>query len=164
MRLNKDYNIYEYVAVYVDDLAIAMKNCDQFIAILKDTYNFKLKVTGTITYHLGMDFFRDKDKTLCMAPRKYIEKICGSLERMFGHAPRQTVTSPIEKNDHPELDTSELLDDEWIQKYQSLIGALQWVVSIGRFDIQTAVISLSSFRAAPRRWPASLKTSQLVFC
>ena len=34
MRLNKDYNIYEYVAAYVDDLAIAMKNCDQFIATL----------------------------------------------------------------------------------------------------------------------------------
>ena len=86
-----------------------------------------------------------------MAPRKNIEKICGSFERMFGHAPRKTFTSPIEKNDRPELDTSELLDEKWIQKYQSLIGSLQWVVSIGRFDIQTAVISLSSFRAAPRR-------------
>ena len=83
MRRNKDYDIYEYVAVYVDDLAIAMKNCDQFISTLKDKYNFKLKGTGTITYHLGMDFFRDKDQTLCMALRKYIEKICGSFERMF---------------------------------------------------------------------------------
>ena len=35
--------------------------------------------------------------------------------------------------------------------YQSLIGALQWVVSIGRFDVQTAVMTLSSFRASPRR-------------
>ena len=77
-----------------------------------------------------------------MAPRKYIEKICGSFERIFGHAPRQTVTSPNENNDHPELDVSKLLDEEWIQKYQSLIGALQWVVSIGRFDVQTAVMSL----------------------
>ena len=151
MRLNEEHNIYEYVAVYVDDLAIAMKDCDAFISTLKDKYKFKLKGTGTISYHLGMDFFRDKDQTLCMAPRKYIEKICGSFERMFGHAPKQVVTSPIEKNDHPELDTSELLDEEWTQKYQSLIGALQWVVSIGRFDVQTAVMSMSSFRAAPRR-------------
>ena len=37
------------------------------------------------------------------------------------------------------------------KKYQSLIGALHWVVTIGRFDIQIAVMSLSSFRAAPRR-------------
>ena len=79
MKRNEEHNIYEYVAVYVDDLAIAMKNCDDFINILVDKYKFKLKGTGTITYHLGMDFFRDKDQTLCMAPRKYIEKICCSF-------------------------------------------------------------------------------------
>ena len=70
---------------------------------------------------------------------------------MFGHPPKTNVSSPIEKNDHPEIDTSEFLDLEWIQKYQSLIGALQWVVSIGRFDVQTAVMTLSSFKVAPRR-------------
>ena len=72
MRHNKEHDIYEYVAVYVDDLAIAMKNCDEFITTLKTKYKLKLKGTGTIQYHLGMDFFRDKDDTLCMAPRKYI--------------------------------------------------------------------------------------------
>ena len=97
MRLNVEHNIYEYVAVYVDDLEIAMKNCNSFIAILKERYKFKLKGTGTITYHLSMNFFRDKDQMLCMAPRKYIEKICGSFERMFRHLPKQVVTSPIEK-------------------------------------------------------------------
>ena len=34
--------------------------------------------------------------------------------------------------------------------YQSLIGALQWVIQIGRFDICTAVATLSRYRAAPR--------------
>ena len=112
MRLNKAHDIYEYVAVYVDDLAIAMKDCDEFISILQDKYKFKLKGTGTITYHLGMDLFRDKDDNLCMAPKKYIDKICDSFTRMFGHPPKQNVTSPIEKNDHPEIETSELLDEE----------------------------------------------------
>jgi hypothetical protein len=37
------------------------------------------------------------------------------------------------------------------QQFQSLIGAMQWAVSIGRLDIATAVMSLSSFRAMPRR-------------
>ena len=31
-----------------------------------------------------------------------------------------------------------------------LIGSLQWAVSLGRLDIATAVMTLSSFRAAPR--------------
>jgi hypothetical protein len=35
--------------------------------------------------------------------------------------------------------------------YQSMIGALQWMVTIGWFDIITAVVTMSSFRAAPRK-------------
>jgi len=86
-----------------------------------------------------------------MTPRKYIENMCATFEQLFGCPPKQVVTSPIEKNDHPELDTSELLDLDNITKYQSLIGALQWAVSIGRFDIMTSVMTLSSFQAAPCR-------------
>ena len=151
MRLNKEHDVYEYIAVYVDDLAIAAKDCQPIIDTLANKYHFKLKGTGKIQYHLGMDFFRDNNDDLCVSPRRYIDKICDSFERMFGHPPKQVVTSPIEKNDHPELDTSELLDEDWTQKYQSLIGALQWVISIGRFDVQTSVMTLSSFRSAPRR-------------
>ena len=33
--------------------------------------------------------------------------------------------------------------------YQSLIGALQWCVTLGRFDIAVAVMTMPSFRAAP---------------
>ena len=56
----------------------------------------------------------------------------------------------IVKGDHPELDTSDLLDFEDTKIYQSLIGGLQWVIQIGRFDITTHVATLSRFRAAPR--------------
>ena len=49
------------------------------------------------------------------------------------------------------MDTSEILDAEKTKLYQSLIGALQWVVTIGRFDVFSAVVTLSSFRAAPKQ-------------
>jgi hypothetical protein len=61
------------------------------------------------------------------------------------------VSFPLEKGDHPEIDTSAFLEEEDIKKYQSLIGALQWTVTLGRFDITTAVMTMSSFRAAPRK-------------
>jgi hypothetical protein len=48
------------------------------------------------------------------------------------------------------LDTTALLDDGQTRIYQSLIGALQWVVQIGRFDVTTSVMTFSRFRAAPR--------------
>jgi hypothetical protein len=113
-------------------------------------YGFKLKGTGPILFHLGSDYFRDRAGVLCFAPRKYIEKMLESYVRMFGSKPRHYV-SPLEKGDHPELDTTEELDHEGIKQYQSMVGALQWAVQIGRFDITTAVMSLASLRANPRQ-------------
>ena len=151
MRVTKDGRCYEYIAVYVDDLMFAMDDPEAFEKLLREDYNFKLKGTGEIDYHIGMDFFRDEDGVLCIKPAKYIEKMMDSYKRMFGTTPSTRVYSPLEANDHPELDNSELLDAEGTQQYQSLIGMLQWIISIGRFDIQTAVMTLSSFRACPRR-------------
>ena len=56
----------------------------------------------------------------------------------------------MDPGDHPELDTRKFLEGDDIIIYQSLIGAFQWAVSIGRFDVMTAVMTLSSFRAQPR--------------
>ena len=147
MRRNGD--VWEYVATYVDDLCIAAKNPQEIIDVLEKKYKYKLKGTGPIKFHLGCDFFRDEDGVLCFAPRKYIEKMIDTYERMFGSKPK-AYTSPLEKGDHPELDTSEELDEAGITKYQSLIGAMQWAVSIGRIDITTAVMTMSGFRTAPR--------------
>jgi hypothetical protein len=149
MRKNGD--IYEYIAVYVDDLAIAAKDPKAITDLLMEKHKFKLKGTGPISFHLGCDFFRDSDGVMCMAPKKYIEKMISTYEQMFGEKPRTCYSSPLEKGDHPEIDTSELLDESGIQQYQSLIGAMQWAVSIGRIDITTAVMTLSGFRSAPRK-------------
>ena len=143
--MRKVHDHYEYVGVYVDDLAIVSKNPNRITDVLSTKYNFKLKDTGPITFYLGCDFFRDSDQTLCMAPKKYIEKMIASYVDMFGTKPAQTITSPLEKGDHPELDTSPLLDEKGIAMYQSLIGSLQWLVSLGRLDITTAVMTLSGF-------------------
>jgi len=69
----------------------------------------------------------------------------------FGSKPKQNITSPLEKEDHPELDMSDELDLEGIKNYQSLIGALQWSISLGRINITTAVMTMSGFRVAPRK-------------
>ena len=145
-------NVYEYVAVYVDDLAMAMKDPKAFADILEKKYRFNLKGTGELNFHLGANFTRDPDGTLCMSPTKYInERLISTYEKMFGERPSMNALSPLEQGDHPELDDSELLDEDGIQMYQSLIGALQWLISLGRWDIGCAVMSMSSFRVAPRR-------------
>ena len=50
-------------------------------------------------------------------------------------APPQKERSPLEKGDHPELDDTNFCSHEDMKKYQSMIGALQWLVSLGRFNI-----------------------------
>jgi hypothetical protein len=149
--MRKRGKLYAYVAVYVDDLAIAMKNPKDFISILEGEYKFKTKGSGPLSFRLGMNFHRDNDGTLCITSLKYIEKMIGNYEKIFGEMPKQIVMSPLEKGDHPELEMSELLDDKVIELYQSLIGALQLSVTIGRLDVNTAVMTLSGFRVAPRR-------------
>ena len=84
------------------------------------------------------------------APKKYIEKTIDGYTRIFNHKPSTKYKSPLEKGDHPDRDTIELLYDDGIQKYQFLIGLLQWLVSIGRIYIAVAVIPLSSYRSTPR--------------
>jgi Reverse transcriptase (RNA-dependent DNA polymerase) len=148
--MRKNGYIYEYIAVYVDDLAIAMRNTKEFTDILENKHKFKLKGTGPITFHLGVDFTRDDDNTLCISPTKYIEKLIKNYEKLFGMKPSQNVTSPLYKGDHPELDTSKPCTQEQTSQYQSMIGLLQWIVTIWRFDVHTAVMTMSGFRIAPR--------------
>jgi hypothetical protein len=73
------------------------------------------------------------------------------LKQMFNENPPSKANSPLDSNDHPEVDTSKFLDEDGIQQYQSLIGSMQWAISIGRFDIAVHVMSMSSFRTSPRR-------------
>jgi hypothetical protein len=141
---------HEYIAVYVDDIMIAAKQPAEITQALESDYKFKLKGVGPMNYHLGCDYFRDDNGTLCFGPRKYIDKLIEQFERMFGMKPKE-YTSPLEKADHPEIDTSEELNSEGIKLYQSMIGCLQWAISLGRFDIHTATMTMSRFRIAPRK-------------
>jgi len=140
---------YEYIAVYVDDLAIASKDPGAIVEELKSRFGYKLKGVGPLEFHLGCNFGRDKDGTAYFGPIKYIEKMIAAFEKMFGHLP-QKKSSPLDKNDHPEMDESPVLGPEDKTKYQSMIGALQWVISLGRFDIATAVMTMGRFRVEPR--------------
>ena len=140
---------YEYIAVYVDDLTIASKNPKAITDSLTNKYGFKLKGTGPIKYLLGCDYWPNEQGILCYGPKKYIEKMVQSYVQLFGQQPKQ-YDSPLERNDHPELDTSDFLNSEDTRIFQSMIGAAQWAIQLGRFDIAVHVMSLSSFRAKPR--------------
>jgi hypothetical protein len=81
--------------------------------------------TGLIEFHLGCNFFRDEEGFSCFACCKYIDKLMASYGRMFGSKlKRNKIASPLVKRDHPKIDDSAFLEEEGIQKYQSLFGQL----------------------------------------
>jgi hypothetical protein len=104
--MRKKDDMYDYIAVYVDNLAIAMKNPKEFMVILENKLQFNLKGMGPIMFHLSMNIIRDCDNTLCISPTKYIEKLIKNYQKLFGMKPKD-FSSPLEKGDHPEPDMSE---------------------------------------------------------
>jgi Reverse transcriptase (RNA-dependent DNA polymerase) len=140
---------YELLCVHVDDIIICSKKPQDIINQLEQVHKFSLKGTGPINYHLGCDYVREPNGTLCYGPRRYIDKMEQDFIAMFGTKPKAYV-SPLEPGDHPEFDESDLLDFEGIKQYQSLIGSIQWAVQLGRFDVATATMTLSAYRSAPR--------------
>ena len=51
--MRQNGNAYEYIGVYVDDIAAAAKNPKAITDLLQDKYQFKLKGTSPISFHLG---------------------------------------------------------------------------------------------------------------
>ena len=142
---------YEYVVVYVDDIFTALKNPQEFYdKIRQDPWKYKLKNVEEPKYHLGGDFFRDRDGTYCYGAQTYVKRLVENYKMMFGEPPRE-YHAPMEKGDQPELDETPELGPDGIQKFQSLLGAVQWTVTLSRLDVAHAVMSLGRFRACPRQ-------------
>ena len=151
LKKNKKLNIYEYIAVYVDDLCIAAQDLKEIINDLKSKYHLKVKGDGPLTYHLGADYFQDPDGTIVSQPKKYIEKLKETYIRLFNTEPSKGLKTPLEKNDHSELDTSEILEGQEVNHFLTMVGQLQWLITLGRYDIQALVITMSRDRAQPRK-------------
>jgi len=134
MQPKVDGTSYQYIVVYVDDLLIAMEDLAELCKILKNKYGFQLKGDGLLMYHLGLDYVTDDHGTLCAMPKKYIDKMDMTYKQIFNESPKKYKT-PLEKGDHPEIDESELMDEEGTTKYQLLIGQCQWLVTLGRVDV-----------------------------
>ena len=124
-----------------------------------------MKGVGPPVYHLGGDFQRLSDGRLSWGSKTYIEKILDQYGRLF---PREELSkkthTPLPTKYHPE-DVSALLDIKGIRLYQSLIGMLQWAVTLGRYDIQHAVMTMSRYRDVKRQDHLDkVKSMFMLFC
>ena len=142
-RERTQFEGYEYIAVHVDDLCIAAESPSAIIDIFKTKYHLKVKGDGKLSYHLGADYFEDPDGTYVSQPRKYIDKLAETYKRLFNDEPPKGHKTPLDKNDHPELDNSEILEGHMAAKYLTMAGQLQRLVTLGRFDLHAHVATMS---------------------
>jgi len=77
------------------DQSYVQKNGDRRKAFLHEINGpwYDDKGSGPITFHLGMDCFRDEDNVLCMAPRKYLEKIFSHYKGLWSETETCIFTS-----------------------------------------------------------------------
>ena len=136
-------HVWEYIMVYVDDITVAMKDAQaSFDELQGPNVGFTMKGVGKPTYHLGSDFFCDGNVTLSLGAQTYAKHLCSTFESLYGEQPKP-VFSPLDHDDHPELDDSPLSGPDDTAMFQSLIGACQLMISLCHFDITQAIMSLS---------------------
>ena len=64
-------------------------------------------------------------------PIKYIEKLKETYIRLFTTEPSKGLKTPLEKNDHPELDTSDILEGQQGQSLFDYGGSTSMAHNIG---------------------------------
>ena len=144
---------YEYIGTYVDDLLIASKNPAKIIEDFE-------AILGIPEYYLGADIIQAKAEWAIepidwiISSITYTKNVIAKFEQLMGDGnPKYSFReykTPTDKEYHPELDDSPLINAELQNRYQSMVGSLNWAITLGRFDIQFSVTTMARYSHAPR--------------
>jgi len=147
---------YEYLATYIDDIAVFSKNPMAIIHELQKDY--VLKGIGKPEYYLGGNIneihedsiWRKYGTRMSMSADTYIKNSLDRLQQLIGCGEFRKAKSPMSQEYHPETEDSNLLDASMASKYRGIIGSLNWIVTLGRLDIAYATNVLARYSMAPR--------------
>ena len=154
---------YEYMATYVDDILVWSKDPMKLIKVLEEVY--VLKGVGIPEYYLGgnllqlSEHWSKEGHNIAFSAETYIEQVIPKYQQLLDCKFR-SIKTPMDEEYHPEIDDSPLMSPEGISKFRSVIGSLNWIITLGRFDVHYATMSLSRFSAAPRE--GHMKAAQRI--
>ena len=139
----------------IDDVVAFSKDP---MAIMKDLEkNYVMKGVGKPQYYLGGDVveldasWNKEGIYTAFSAETYIKNCIPKLCAMCGVQEFKKVKTPFHEDYHPELEDTDLLGPADISKYKSLIGSGNWLITLGRFDIQFAISTLSQYSMAPKQ-------------
>ncbi len=150
--------VWEYVLVYSDDLLVV--GIDPNDTLVKIDQHFKLK-DGSVEVpkrYLGADISQytcaNGAVAWAMSSDSYIESAIQNVEiwlKQRGEHLKTRTACVFPSDWKPELDVTDLLEDEDASYFQQQIGVLRWMVELGRVDILTEISMLAAYSAAPRQ-------------
>ena len=152
IRIHED--TYEYIVCYVDDCCIYSRRAKEVVDSINELYNTKGE--GFPTYFLGGDILKTKIlmddgtpiNTYALSAKTYINGLVPRVEKIVGTF--QHHSFPMDPSYKPESDKTDLLTGDDITVYRMMIGSAVWAITLGRYDIQYATISLARYSHAPR--------------
>ena len=151
---------YEMVLVYTDDLLVLSLDPDGILCRIDQHFKLKEGSIGKPKIYLGSTIsehvFPDDPNNPCwaMGSENYVKEAVRNVKAWLdrrGLMLKTRVSSMLPSGYTPELDVSEMLDDDDTNYYQQQIGVLRWAVELGRIDICEEVSVMASYCAAPRR-------------
>jgi hypothetical protein len=148
--------VYEYVLVYSDVFFVLTLDPKSIINKIDGKFKIKEGSTGQPTHYLGATIAKyqveDGSGAWSMSSDQYVKasleniKLYLVLRKQFLKIKTACV---LPSGRRPELDTTDLLEDEDACFHQSQIGVLRWAVELGRIDIVTEVSMLAMYSVAP---------------
>ena len=148
MRKHPDGH-YEYLARFVDDVIAFAKDPLSIMKELEQT--FVMKGVGAPRYYLGGDVmeldeqWKFQDLTHAFSAETYIQNCIPRIAKMIQVKDFASYKTPMDSEYHAEMDDSPLVDSEGITRFRSMIGSLNWILTLGRFDIAFALNNLSRY-------------------
>ena len=144
---------YEYVATWVDDVLVMSKEPLKVIQDFKEAGEYELKGVGAPEYYLGGDLQQCKvDDYMCYEDscqdlhysnhRKDRKNSWNGHSGATCHRKTQTTLRSLTKHHS--------LGPEQHSQYRMIIGSLNWLVTLGRYDIYHAASTMARYGMAPR--------------
>ena len=143
---------YKYVATWVDNILVMSKEPLKAIQEFKEAGEYKLKGVGAPKYYLGGNLQQHKvDNYTCYEThaKTYITRITDKIKKLMEWTLRSYM-SPEDPNHSSELDETPLLGPEQHSQYRMIIGSLNWLVTLGWYDIYHAASTMARYGMTPR--------------
>jgi len=143
---------YEYITRWVDDVLVYGK--DPMAVLQELRRDYVLKGVGIPEYYLGGDLveldnsWKSTGIKTALSAKTYIRNVVEKYEKLFNET-FKSQKSPMNHLYHPELDETPFLDQKGVSIFRGLVGSANWMITLGRFDVQYATGANARFSAFP---------------